>query len=169
MTDNKVNNSQSISECKGKTNTKGTSFMGKWGYTIFLFVGNIVLYAVSFRVFSAQKLQFFLLAIAFVIVNDLYIVFENNKAYKEVSVATVKAITKIRLYEAIGTVEECREAMEKQTPKTPNTYGDGYDNEGNMIYDVYECPCCGEKYEIDYDYYKYCPKCGQAIDRSNLE
>lgn len=132
MTDNKVNNSQSISECKGKTNTKGTSFMGKWGYTIFLFVGNIVLYAVSFRVFSAQKLQFFLLAIAFVIVNDLYIVFENNKAYKEVSVATVKAITKIRLYEA-------------------------------------ECPCCGEKYEIDYDYYKYCPKCGQAIDRSNLE
>lgn len=70
------------------------------------------------------------------IVNDLYIVFENNKAYKEVSVATVKAIAKIRLYEAIGTVEECRDAMEKQTPKTPNTYGDGYDNEGNMIYDV---------------------------------
>lgn len=60
-------------------------------------------------------------------------------------------------------------ALEKQNPKTPNTYGDGYDNEGNMIYDVYECPCCGKNYEIDYDDYKYCPECGQAIDRSNLE
>ena len=60
-------------------------------------------------------------------------------------------------------------ALEKQNPKTPNTYRDGYDNEGNVIYDVYECPCCGKNYEIDYDDYNYCPECGQAIDRSNLE
>lgn len=112
MTENEAINSQAISECKGKANTKGTSFMGKWGYIIFLFVGNIVLYAISFRVFSAQKLQFLLLAIAFVIVNDLYIMFENNKAYKEVSAAVVKMSTEIQLYEAIGTVEECQEAMD---------------------------------------------------------
>lgn len=80
----------------------------------------------------------------------------------------IRALQEIQQYRSIGTVEDCRAAMEKQTLKTPNIYGDGYDNEGNMIYDMYECPCCGTKYEIDYDDYKYCPECGQAIDRSDL-
>ncbi len=29
-----------------------------------------------------------------------------------------------------------------------------------MVYDMYDCPGCGESYEDDYDDYKYCPKCG---------
>lgn len=32
------------------------------------------------------------------------------------------------------------EAIEKQIPKKPNIYGDGYDNNGNIIYDMYDCP-----------------------------
>jgi len=72
-------------------------------------------------------------------------------------------------YLAIGTVEECREAMERQKPKIPNIWGDGYDDEGNMIYDMYDCPNCGKSYEVDYHDYKYCPECGQAIDRSTLD
>lgn len=71
-------------------------------------------------------------------------------------------------YKAIGTVEECRTAMERQTAKIPDTYGDGYDRDGNMIIDMYKCPGCGQTYEIECDHYKYCPECGQAIDRSNL-
>lgn len=72
-------------------------------------------------------------------------------------------------YRAIGTVEECREARERHKPKIPNIWGDGYDNDGNMIYDIYDCPNCGKSYEIDYHDYKYCPECGQAIDRSDLD
>ena len=58
------------------------------------------------------------------------------------------------------------EAIEKQIPKKPNIYGDGYDNNGNITYDMYDCPNpnCNVSREIDYEKYDYCPKCGQAID-----
>lgn len=54
------------------------------------------------------------------------------------------------------------EALEKQEPKTPNYEGDGY-WDGVLVYDTWICPCCGKEYEVDYDDYKYCPECGQAI------
>lgn len=73
----------------------------------------------------------------------------------------------LQRYRVIGTVDECRGAVERQKPKTPNIWGDGYDENGNMIYDMYDCPCCGKSYEIDYDHYEYCPKCGQHMDKSN--
>ncbi len=81
----------------------------------------------------------------------------------------VNALEEIQQYRAIGTVEECRKARERQIPKPPNIWGDGYDNEGNIIYDMYDCPNCCKSYEIDYHDYKYCPECGQAIDRSDLD
>ena len=59
-------------------------------------------------------------------------------------------------------------ALEKQIPKIPDVEGDGY-ADGHLVYDTWICPCCGEHYEIDYDNYEYCPKCGQHIDRSNLK
>ena len=59
------------------------------------------------------------------------------------------------------------EAIEKQIPKKPNIYGDGYDDDDNLIYDMYDCPNCDSSYEIDYETYDYCPKCGQAIDLSD--
>lgn len=55
------------------------------------------------------------------------------------------------------------EALEKQIPKIPNYEGDGYYN-GELVYDTWICPCCGKDYEVEYDDYKYCPECGQAID-----
>lgn len=75
-----------------------------------------------------------------------------------------KVIDSCAEYEDIGTVEECREAREKQIKKKPSIWGDGYDSEGKMIYDMYDCPNCGKSYEIDYSDYEYCPECGQAID-----
>lgn len=71
-------------------------------------------------------------------------------------------------YKEIGTVEECREAVEKQKPKKPDYEGDGYDDKGELVYDTWICPNCDKKYEVDYDDYKHCPNCGQAIDE-NLE
>ena len=54
------------------------------------------------------------------------------------------------------------EALEKQVPKEPNYEGDGY-SDGELVYDTWVCPNCGKYYEVDYDDYKYCPECGQAI------
>lgn len=68
-------------------------------------------------------------------------------------------------YEAIGTVMECREAVEKQTAKKPDYEGDGY-SDGQLVYDTWICPSCGQYYEVDYDDYDYCPECGQHIDKS---
>lgn len=71
-------------------------------------------------------------------------------------------------YHSIGTVTKCKEAMEKQKAKSPHIWGDGYAG-GQLVYDTYDCPNCGENYEIDYADYEYCPKCGQRIDRTDLE
>ena len=75
----------------------------------------------------------------------------------------ISALEEIQQYREIGTVEECREAVEKQKPKKPDYEGDGY-ADGYMVYDTWICPNCGEEYEVDCDDYKYCHNCGQAID-----
>lgn len=95
-----------------------------------------------------------------------------NSAYD----AAIKALKEVQQYQAIGTHEECvrknftfkslLEAREKQTPKKPDLEGDGYGDDGVLIYDTWICPCCGKRYEIDYEEYDYCPNCGQAIDWS---
>ena len=54
-------------------------------------------------------------------------------------------------------------ALEKQIPKRPDYEGDGYYN-GELVYDTWICPCCGEHYEVDYDNYDYCPNCGQHLE-----
>ena len=66
----------------------------------------------------------------------------------------------------IGLYNTAIEALEKQLPKKPNFEGDGYAPNGTFVYDTWECPNCGECYEVDYDDYDYCPKCGQKIDWS---
>lgn len=75
---------------------------------------------------------------------------------------------KLAEYESIGTPEECRAAVEKQTAKKPDYEGDGY-SDGHLVYDIWICPCCGKHYEVDYDDYDFCPECGQCIDWSEEE
>ena len=55
-------------------------------------------------------------------------------------------------------------ALDKGIQKTPCYSGDGYWN-GELVYDTWQCPNCDEYYEVDYDNYDYCPKCGQAIKK----
>ena len=64
--------------------------------------------------------------------------------------------------------EECAiYALEKQIPKKPDYEGDGFDEDGYLIYDNWICPNCGKHYEVDYDDYNFCPECGQALDWSD--
>ena len=79
-----------------------------------------------------------------------------------------KALEEVQQYRKIGTVEECRAAVEKQTAKKPDYEGDGY-SDGQLVYDTWICPCCGQHYEVDCDRYDYCPNCGQKLDWSDEE
>lgn len=80
----------------------------------------------------------------------------------------IKALEQVQQYHQIGTVEECREAVEKQTAKKPDYEGDGF-SDGQLVYDTWICPCCGKHYEVDCDRYYYCQNCGQHIDWSDEE
>lgn len=55
------------------------------------------------------------------------------------------------------------EAIEKQIPKKPNLWGDGY-FDGEPVFDMWDCPRCGSTYEVDGEEHDYCPHCGQHID-----
>lgn len=88
--------------------------------------------------------------------------------YQEAKTVAVQALEEIQQYRAIGTPEECRAAVEKQTAKKPDYEGDGY-SDGHLVYDTWICPCCGKHYEVDYDDYDFCPECGQCIDWSEEE
>ena len=79
-------------------------------------------------------------------------------------------------YEEIGTVEECREAVEKQKPKAPKDSlkikpvideNGAYVDADVTVYLL--CPNCGEMVGIDENVDKFCHECGQAIDNENLE
>lgn len=86
-----------------------------------------------------------------------------NAAYKESVKMVMLMINEIEQYQAIGTVEECRAAVDKQVAKKPSYEGDGYYN-GELVYDTWICPCCEKHYEVDYEEYDFCPNCGQKID-----
>ena len=80
----------------------------------------------------------------------------------------LKALEEIQQYRALGTLEECRAAVEKQIAKKPKEYEDKF----------YGCPVCGnvllhkwEKYPAKLMNKKnglpYCLGCGQKLDWSD--
>ena len=81
---------------------------------------------------------------------------------------TMDELIELQEYRKLGTVKECWEARKKQIAKTPDYGGDGY-ADGELVYDTWICPNCGEHYEIEYDDYEYCPNCGQHIKHEDWE
>ncbi len=83
---------------------------------------------------------------------------DNDKDYMERNTAlteAVKALTEIQYYRSIGTVEECREARERQIPIKPKgIYKTRY------IWDSAYCPVCGCGIT---ERWNFCQSCGQAI------
>lgn len=94
---------------------------------------------------------------------------DNDQEANDNLATICEALQEIQKYQAIGSVRDCHKAMEKQRAKALDIWGDGTDENGHIIYDMYNCPNCGKSYEIDYDDYKYCPNCGQKMERTNLE
>lgn len=59
--------------------------------------------------------------------------------------------------------------IKKQIPAMPDYEGEGYDENGELIYDTGYCPYCRNEFELGYDESKHCPECGQALDWSDTE
>lgn len=74
---------------------------------------------------------------------------------------------KTRLFDAIN---KAIEALLKQIPKKPDYEGDGYDENGELIYDTAYCPECHHEFEYGVNDWgvEHCP-CGQALDWSDSE
>lgn len=62
----------------------------------------------------------------------------------------IKALEELKQYRTIGTPEECRAAMEKQTAKRPR-----------IIVNAMICPSCPRCFKSDNS--TYCPSCGQKL------
>lgn len=82
---------------------------------------------------------------------------------------SISALEEYLEYKKIGTLAELRELKERDTAKKPDIEGDGCDKDGNIIIDTWICPNCGERYEIDYGVYNFCPWCAQKIERSEIK
>ena len=79
--------------------------------------------------------------------NESNTIYKNRKLYAELAIS----------------------ALDKQIPKKVELEGDGYDENGNLIYDTGYCPNCRHIFEVDYDATEHCPECGQALDWSDSE
>lgn len=76
----------------------------------------------------------------------------------------IKALEELQQYRAIGTVEECRAAVEKQTAKKVKSISQVKDGDSYAGL-IGRCPCCGDILEEDT---VYCD-CGQKLDWGDEE
>ena len=82
----------------------------------------------------------------------------------------ISALKEVQQYRVIGTVEECREAVEKQIPKKPVCKPKPY-NESVGFNEEWFCPSCGSYIGYFYEgmdepeQMEYCNECGQHTAR----
>lgn len=83
---------------------------------------------------------------------------DDKECKKNIQILTEvnSALQEIQKYRVIGTVDECREASEKQKAKKPI-------QDGGRFINYYKCPLCNEYITFNK---KFCENCGKAIDWS---
>lgn len=76
-----------------------------------------------------------------------------------------KAIRELSARDGVASV------LERQIPMKPDYWGDGFDDDGNIVYDQAKCPVCGHDFEYQINEWgsKFCQDCGQALDWSDNE
>ena len=101
------------------------------------------------KVFAAKKKS----------LGEYYSNLENCKKEIESCEVAIKALEELQQYRAIGTVEECRAAVEKQTAKKVKSISQVKDGD-SYVGLIGRCPCCGDILE---EGTVYCD-CGQRLD-----
>lgn len=83
-----------------------------------------------------------------------------NPVYIDALEMAVGALKQVHEYQKIGTVEECRDAREKQKPKVPEFIHMLGEYTGK-----FKCPICEQSFSYDCTDAKvfFCKKCGQAL------
>ena len=79
---------------------------------------------------------------------------------KDVTIGEIAEV--LKEFSKIGTVEECREAVEKRKPKKPKEI---LRHRGG--FEMQHCPNCDTDYQVDRRYKikdGYCPACGKLLD-----
>lgn len=86
---------------------------------------------------------------------------EQGSKMKVVWDMAIQALEKIQQYRTIGTVEDCRVAVERMKPKKVK---DRIDDYGDYFG---RCPVCDRGVVSQFGTpYQYCPKCGIKLDWS---
>ncbi len=92
-----------------------------------------------------------------------------GKSFENAYAMAINALKEIQQYRAIGTPEECRVAVEKQTARKGirEKIKKGY----NRGMHHYYCPVCYEKGDLrnKYNVGLYCSGCGQKLDWGDEE
>ena len=69
---------------------------------------------------------------------------QSGTSYPEEIEEAIKALEEVEQYRAIGTLEECRAAVEKQIAKKPIIE---YEQTHDCVTEIeYKCPVCGTNY-----------------------
>lgn len=100
---------------------------------------------------------------------EYYSNLENCKKEIQACEIAVKALEKVQQYRAIGTVEECREVMEKQKAKKPSPIDYkkyiGIVENAEYLRGTCWCPNCNQAIKSG----TFCNNCGQKLDWSDEE
>lgn len=78
----------------------------------------------------------------------------------------IRALKEIQQYQAIGTVDECREAMEKVKRKNPIILGNQSTYSEGKLYvaKYFKCPTCGNTSTYFGGLPNNCHNCGQSLE-----
>ena len=96
---------------------------------------------------------------------------EKGDVVDDAVIEAIGCMEEVEQYRALGTVEELKEAREKQVAKKPNIQKT--DDKA-----LFKCPCCDNVLLEEFygvvtlrhgQITKHCEKCGQAIDKSEME
>ena len=110
---------------------------------------------------------------ALYILNNYKFDMRQNGAFDMITTISfvTNALKELQHYREIGTVEKCREAVEKQKAKKPEIYTDTVQTmNGSFQRDVFECPVCGDYVcNVEDEIPRYCQSCGQKLEESEGE
>lgn len=91
---------------------------------------------------------------AVILLSQMYLPNFDEEEKQALSKA-IEALQEIHQYRAIGTVEECWEARERQIPKKPIRVDVGHNGSSTD-----GCPVCKREF---YEKFNFCPDCGTAL------